>query len=499
MALLSFLIAGAYLSVSAASVETSDGDDVLVLAEGNFSDVVNSSTRPMLIQFYDPSCGYCKNLAPHYAETARILKKAQPPIRVAKVDGIAEQGLRQLYKVTGFPFIVLVIEGRGREYRGAHTSQALVTWTMKAVGPLVTELETAAEAEQFDRYDMTVIGLFQDGEEDAPLEALKKVAPRVDDVLFAYSTSPAVIARCEGEGLSVPAVRMAFPHDERTRTFSGDPQNHSDILKFVQTYRYPAVSAFNGETAAAIFADGRPLFILFRKSDAEGLELEKAFREVAPRLDRQLIAIVAGSSDPTDQKLMQVLDVGSEELPVVRIENTMSKGRKFKKYRLRGSFSVADLEQFISDYHAGKLTPFIRSAPAPASQSGPVHTLVGSTFDAVVKDPAKDVLVYFHVPWCEPCKKIGKAYNKVADRLEHVKTLVVAQMDASVNDFEGDDLEGYPHFRLWRASNKDETLAYEGEREAAPIIDWLLEKSSIPISMENVKPKAGKGAAKAEL
>jgi len=267
----------------------------------------------------------------------------------------------------------------------------------------------------------------------------------------------------------------------------------------VQTYRYPAVSAFNGETAAAIFADGRPLLILFRNSDAEGLALEKVFRETAPKLDRQMIAIVAGSSDQTDQKLMQVLDVGSEELPVVRIENTKSKGRKFKKHRMRGSFSVADLEQFIFDYRAGKLKPFIRSAPAPALQSGPVHTLVGSTFDALVKDSSKDVLVFFHVPWCEPCKKFDKTYKKVADRLEHVKTLVIAKMDGSVNDFEGDDLEGYPGFKLWRATGKDEPLVYDGERAAEPVIDWLLEKASIPISREEVKPKVGKGASKAEL
>merc|ERR1711904_178493 len=112
---------------------------------------------------------------------------------------------------------------------------------------------------------------------------------------------------------------MFFPHDEKMATFGGNIESSSDIVKFIKAYRNPAVSIFDGENAADIFADGRPIFFLFRDKDDKGLALEQELRDIAPSLNRQLIVSVAGSSEPMDQRLMDYVGVEPEDLPTARI------------------------------------------------------------------------------------------------------------------------------------------------------------------------------------
>jgi len=43
-----------------------------------------------------------------------------------------------------------------------------------------------------------------------------------------------------------------------------------------------------------------------------------------------------------------------------------------------------------------------------------VITLTDSTFDKVVKDPTKDVLVEFYAPWCGHCKNLAPVWEALA-------------------------------------------------------------------------------------
>uniref|UniRef100_A0A4X1VB20 Protein disulfide-isomerase n=1 Tax=Sus scrofa TaxID=9823 RepID=A0A4X1VB20_PIG len=82
--------------------ESNDGPVKVVVAE-NFDEIVNDENKDVLIEFYAPWCGHCKNLEPKYKELGEKLRK-DPNIIIAKMDATAND-VPSPYEVRGFPTI----------------------------------------------------------------------------------------------------------------------------------------------------------------------------------------------------------------------------------------------------------------------------------------------------------------------------------------------------------------------------------------------------------
>ena len=77
---------------------------------------------------------------------------------------------------------------------------------------------------------------------------------------------------------------------------------------------------------------------------------------------------------------------------------------KRQRYAMREDFTTDNVQEFVSHYFANKLHPEIKSQPVPKKNKGAVKTVVGSTFDKIVNDASKDVLIELYAPWCGHCK-----------------------------------------------------------------------------------------------
>jgi len=278
----------------------------------------------------------------------------------------------------------------------------------------------------------------------------------------------------------VPSVVMFMPHDERFAIYDGKLEDGNSLDRWIQTRRMPMVTTLTTDTADKVFARGQwSLPVLFFIAEQEP-GLEQTMREAAKSVRGRVSVCFAGASNLADRRLMELVGVDRSQLPVVALLTAKGEDngphQSANKFRLATEgLNVARVIQFVDDYEGGKLKPWLKSEPEPTAEdfSGPVGVLVGTTFTATVEDESVDVLVDFYAPWCGHCRKFEPAYNELAKRLRHVKTLRIMKLDATRNEVEGLRITGFPTIMLFPGGRNGQNVQYNGNRQPEDLIQWL--------------------------
>lgn len=82
---------------------------VFEVSDGNFDQEVKRSTLPVLVFFYSPQCGYCKNQNPVFDDFA---KDKSSKAKFVKLDISKNPQKASEYKVNGVPHFVLFKDGK---------------------------------------------------------------------------------------------------------------------------------------------------------------------------------------------------------------------------------------------------------------------------------------------------------------------------------------------------------------------------------------------------
>jgi protein disulfide-isomerase A6 len=174
---------------------------VVEITRSNLDQYVGSS-KNVLLEFYAPWCGHCKNLAPEYKILGEAFEKAAPrDTVVAKVDCTAQADVCQQFGVQGYPTLKWFPKHSKtpEDYNGGRTAADLIKFInqkdsnarMRLPGPpsAVTELN------QFN-FDTVVL----DKEKDVLVEFYapwcghcKKLAPDYEKVARALRNEKGVI------------------------------------------------------------------------------------------------------------------------------------------------------------------------------------------------------------------------------------------------------------------------------------------------------------------
>jgi len=91
------------------------------------------------------------------------------------------------------------------------------------------------------------------------------------------------------------------------------------------------------------------------------------------------------------------------------------KGEKDAPIAYEGGRSAEDIINFVNE-KAGTTARVKKAATN-------VVILTDSTFDKIVMDGTKDVLVEFYAPWCGHCKHLAPVWEKLANAFDNEKML----------------------------------------------------------------------------
>ncbi|PXF42922.1 Protein disulfide-isomerase tigA [Gracilariopsis chorda] len=98
---------------------------VLELSHLQLDHIVSTATKPLLLQFYSPTCIHCVRFAPAYEQLASDLTS---DAFVARVDGINHRALRLRFHVMAFPSFFLIHAGSVFEFVGSASSEQLLNF-----------------------------------------------------------------------------------------------------------------------------------------------------------------------------------------------------------------------------------------------------------------------------------------------------------------------------------------------------------------------------------
>jgi len=232
---------------------------------------------------------------------------------------------------------------------------------------------------------------------------------------------------------------------------------------------------FSEDSVEPIFHEQNPVILLM--IDGEG-DHKKAFEAASKELKGQILFSYSGVMEGIQEQLGEFIGVTQEDLPTIRIiEPSEEAIRKFKYEGDVSKLTVEDVKKFVADFKDGKLTPFLKSDPIPESNDGPVKVIVGHSWEDIVMDSSKDVLVKYYAPWCGHCQKLAPHWDQLGEHVKDVEDLVIAKYDATTNENEQVMIEGFPTLMFYGKDNKEGVNA-EG-RSFNGLRKWLKENSAV--------------------
>ncbi|XP_030832527.1 protein disulfide-isomerase A3 [Strongylocentrotus purpuratus] len=460
------------------------GSDVIDFTDDDFKDNIGDHSL-ILVEFFAPWCGHCKKLAPEFETAATTLQRESPPIALAKVDCTANTQTCGAYGVSGYPTLKVFRNGEPSDYQGPRESAGIISFMKKQAGPKSVVIATEAQFDDFTSgATAAIVGFFAD-ETSAGLKEFKKLTDAFfEEFRFAYTLDSGLAEKHSGTDKVVlfRPPQLASKFEESQAVFDGAIKK-KDVEKFIRENVHGLCGYMTADNQAQFTK--KPLLTAYYNVD---YKLDKKgtnyWRNRVMNVGREFIGSVylsiASASD--FQRKLDDYDTSFDAeggSPVVAIE-----GAKGEKFVMPEKFTVKTLKAFIQAFVNGELEPFIKSEDIPASNDGPVKVVVGKTFDEIVNDETKDVLIEFYAPWCGHCKTLEPKYNELGEALSGDNNIVIAKMDATANDVPpAFEVRGFPTLYWAPKNNKSSPKKYEGGREVPDFIKFIKkEATSKPVN-----------------
>ncbi|CAH1274416.1 TXNDC11 [Branchiostoma lanceolatum] len=131
------------------------------------------------------------------------------------------------------------------------------------------------------------------------------------------------------------------------------------------------------------------------------------------------------------------------------------------------TINETNIAAFIHNFTTSQLSRHLNTAPPPVSVCLPNATqpcvveVTGETFQDIVLDETKDVLLLYYAPWCGACSALAHIWLLLASYFKRASNLVLARINGDKNDLPWEfTVPAYPTILFFPALRKDMSVKY---------------------------------------
>ncbi|KAH7255230.1 uncharacterized protein BKA55DRAFT_563613 [Fusarium redolens] len=267
---------------------------------------------------------------------------------------------------------------------------------------------------------------------------------------------------CSVDGLEEdnegPSIAV-YTHEDDDPVYYRGPFTVGNVEAFLRDATQPLIREYDPIVHDEAMKDEKPLAQIFFNKHNERAELVKSLVPLAKKYKDQLSFMTVLA--PDYPKRCEQMHLSKDVKRGFAIAD-----RQGRAYPMSETvFNANRITKHISAYLSGTLAPTIKSEPVPeVSATQPFLTkLVGSNFDDFVYDKSRDVLVEFHVPWCQYCTDLHVRMNELGSRYATLglsDKVALATINVDTNDVPI-EIDSYPSIRLYRAVT-NEIVSFQG-------------------------------------
>lgn len=455
---------------------TEEEDFVLVLDDNNFDEEIKKH-ESIMVEFYAPWCGkffifilgHCQALEPEYRSAADILRANNPPYFLAKVDATENMKLAQRFEIESYPTIKFMKNGEWMDYEGDRTAQQIVNFIRKRMSPASILINTKEEIEK-EIENNNVIVVYCGEESSDKFKIYSKAALSYEEIKFAHVTDEKLFSEYKCEKNDVLILKS---FDENLNRLQ-ENFDEEKLKQFVDLYSIPITSQFNARVADAIFARNKiGIFYMRDFNQTEQTKIDEIIKKIANDHRGKLYFVITDIIEGIEERLADYLGVIQKDLPQLRITNVISDDI-IKHYIFDKELTEDNIRTWINQFLNNELMPTLKSEDIPETQNEQVYKVVGKTFNEIVYNPNKHVLLEYYASWCGHCKNLEPIYERVAAHYKNNDKILIAKIEATLNELET-PIDGFPTIKLYPADDKSNPIMYDGERNFESLVLFIEE------------------------
>ena len=376
---------------AAASIEETYPDikideGVVQLTKDNFDSFLSEISDPVIVEFYAPWCGFCKKLKPEYEAAAQVLwEKEQAPL--VKVDCTEDKEVCDQYGVQGFPTLKVFNKGKvSSTYEGGRTKDAIVDYVIRRKLPAITTLKSADELTELkSKFGFLVIS-------HADNTKFKSAADELRDSATFISIPKDLVEKVNKQldiKLTATSVYLITSFLDKPVHY-GDLKDTESLGKWIKPRTLPVLGSVTPENFKQYSDSDLPLGFIFFKTEDDKQTVKNALLKSATK---QWGTVNFGFVDGNEHgEFAESLGLQKDQFPAMSIQNL----KRQVNFPYKGEWKEAEVSSFVDSFASGALKPHLKSDEIPTDggeiEEG-VTVVVGHSFDQIVMDKSKDVLI----------------------------------------------------------------------------------------------------------